>query len=83
MSRNVFRGILNTHNLISLRIGNLNGEFILDGHDDLHGVEGVESEVIGECCGGCYLAGIDFVVVLDDGDDAVGDFRCVDEGLCV
>ncbi len=83
MSRNVFGGILNTHNLIRLRVGNLNGEFVLDGHDDFDGVEGVESEVFGECCGGCYLGRVDFVEVLDYGDDAVGDFRSVDEGLCV
>jgi hypothetical protein len=33
---------------ISILIGNLDGELLLDGHDDLYGVERVEAEVFGE-----------------------------------
>jgi hypothetical protein len=33
---------------ISILIGNLDGKLLLDGHDDLYGVERVESEVFGE-----------------------------------
>lgn len=30
--------------------------------------------------GGEYLSGVDFLKVLDDGDDTVGDFRFIKEG---
>lgn len=36
---------------IRLLVGNLDRELLLDGHDDLDGVERVETEVLGEGCG--------------------------------
>jgi len=37
--------------LIGLGIWNLNGELLLNSHDDLDGVEGVETEIAGERSG--------------------------------
>jgi hypothetical protein len=37
---------------IGVLVGDLDAEFLLDGHDDLDGVEAVETEVIGEVGGG-------------------------------
>jgi len=55
MSSNILGSILNTQNLISLCIRNLNSEFILNGHYNLYGIKGVEAEIIGEFGGWCYL----------------------------
>jgi hypothetical protein len=42
----------NSRNLVRLGVGDLDAKLLLDGHDDLDGVERVEAEVRGEC-GGC------------------------------
>jgi hypothetical protein len=46
--------------LVSFGIWDLDGEFLLDGHDDLDGVERVESEVVGEGRGGRELGSVWF-----------------------
>jgi hypothetical protein len=35
---------------ISVLVGDLDAELLLNGHDDLDGVETVEAEVVGEVC---------------------------------
>jgi hypothetical protein len=42
--------LTNTRNRISLLIRNLDRKLLFDGHDDLYGVEAVETEVFGEGC---------------------------------
>lgn len=79
MGRNVFNGVGNAGNLIGLSVGDLDGELILNGHDDLDGVEGVETKVVGELAGGANLGGFDLVKVFHDGDDTVGDLPGVNE----
>ena len=37
---------------VGVLVGNLDAELLLDGHDDLNGVEAVETEVVGEVGGG-------------------------------
>lgn len=41
--------LLNGRDLVGIGIGNLNCEFLLDGHDYLYCIERVEAEVGGEC----------------------------------
>jgi hypothetical protein len=41
---------------VGLSVGDLNGELLLDGHDDLDGVERVEAEVSRELGGGVELS---------------------------
>lgn len=38
--------------VVGVLVGDLDAEFLLDGHDDLDGVEAVEAEVVGEVGGG-------------------------------
>ena len=45
-------GLLDGVDAIGVLVGDLDAEFLLDGHDDLDGVEAVETEVIGEVGGG-------------------------------
>lgn len=40
---------------VGLLVGNLDAEFLLDGHDDLDGVKAVQAEVVGEVSGGLDL----------------------------
>lgn len=40
---------------VGVLVGDLNAEFLLDGHDDLDGVKRVETEVVGEVSGGLDL----------------------------
>lgn len=40
---------------VGVLVGDLNAEFLLNGHDDLNGVERVKSEVVGEVSGGTDL----------------------------
>lgn len=42
--------LTNTRNRISLLIRNLDRKLLFNGHDDLYGVEAVETEVFGEVC---------------------------------
>lgn len=37
---------------VGVLVGDLNAEFLLNGHDDLNGVEAVEAEVVGKVSGG-------------------------------
>ena len=37
---------------VGVLVGDLDAELLLDGHDDLDGVEAVETEVVGEVGGG-------------------------------
>jgi hypothetical protein len=83
MSRNILSSILNTQDLISLRIRNLNSEFIFNGHDNLHGIEGIKSEVINKFGSGCDLCWVYFVEVFNYGYDTVGYFRGIEEGLWI
>jgi hypothetical protein len=53
-------GVIGTHTRvdgISILVGDLNAELLLDGHDDLDGVEAVQTEVIGEVGSGFDLRG--------------------------
>lgn len=43
---------------VSVLVGDLDAELLLDGHDDLNGVEAVEAEVVGEVGGGFDLLGV-------------------------
>jgi hypothetical protein len=40
---------------VGVLVGDLDAELLLDGHDDLDGIEAVETEVIGEVGGGLDL----------------------------
>lgn len=40
---------------VGILVGDLDAELLLDGHDDLDGVEAVEAEVVGEVGGGLDL----------------------------
>lgn len=40
---------------VGILVGDLDAELLLDGHDDLNGVEAVETEVVGEVSGGLDL----------------------------
>jgi len=40
--------MLNCPDLIRLSVWDLDVELLLDGHDDLHGVERIKSEILGE-----------------------------------
>ena len=64
---------------VSLGVGDLNGELLLDGHDDLDGVERVEAEVRGERRGGGELP---LVLLLEGGSRGrrVGQGRRVRNG---
>ncbi len=81
MSSHIFDGICHTGDPISFGIGNFNGKFILNGHYDLHGIEGVQSQIIGEFGRGGHFSWVDFVEIFDDGDDSFLHFGGVEEGL--
>lgn len=38
-------------NGIGILVGNLNAELLLDGHDNLDGIEAVETKIVGEVSG--------------------------------
>lgn len=40
---------------VGILVGDLDAELLLDGHDDLDGVKGVEAEVVSEVSGGLDL----------------------------
>lgn len=42
-------------NRVGVLVGDLDAEFLLNGHDDFDGIEGVETEVIGEVGDGLDL----------------------------
>lgn len=42
-------------NGIGVLVGDLDAELLLDGHDDLDGIEAVKTEVVGEVSGGLDL----------------------------
>lgn len=81
MRRDVLHRIGHAPDPVGLGVGDLDGELVLDRHDDLHGVEGVEAEVVAEFGGGLDLGGVDLVEVLDGGDDALLDLGGGEEGL--
>ena len=81
MSSHILHSISHTRNPISLRIRNLNGKFIFNGHHNLHGIEGIQSQIIPEFGGGGYFGGVDFVKVFNDVDDSFLDFGGVEECL--
>lgn len=83
MSSNILSSILNTQDLISLSVRNLNSKFIFNGHNNLHGIEGIKSEVIDKFGSGCDLCWVYLVKVFHYGYDTVGDFLCVEEGLWI
>ena len=83
MGRNVLNGVLDAGNLIGLGVGNFNGKLILDGHDDLDGIQRIKAQIVGELGRGSDLGGVNLVKVLHDGDDAVGNLSGVDEGLII
>lgn len=66
--------------LLCLIVGDLEAKFFLKGHDDLDGVQAVQSKVLLEMRIRRHLGGLDLLEVLDDGDDAVGDLALVEEG---
>lgn len=77
---NVLDGGAGGENLVSLSIGDLNAKLLLKGHDELDGVEAVETEVIAEVDSRCYLGGIDLAERLDDVQDALLDLGAVKAG---
>lgn len=83
VGRNVLNGILDAGNLIGLGVGNFNGKLILDGHNDLDGIQRIQTQIVGKLGRGGDLGGVDLVEVLHDGDDAIGNLGGVDEGLIV
>jgi len=78
---NVLHGILDTGNLIGLGVWNFNGKLILDGHNDLDGIQRIKAQIVGKLGPGGDFGGIDLVKVLNDGNDAIGDLGRVDKGL--
>lgn len=50
----VVNGLSDGFDFISLAVWDENGELVLDFHEDFHGVEGVESEVLVEGGSGGY-----------------------------
>ena len=83
MGRNVLNGVLDAGNLIGLGVGNFNGKLILDGHNDLDGIQRIKAQIVSELGRGSDLGGVNLVKVLHDGDDAVGNLSGVDEGLII
>jgi len=81
MGRNVLDSVLNAGNLIGFGVGNFNGKFVLNGHYDLNGIEGVKTKIISEFRRGGNLGRVDLIKVFDDCDDAVCNLAGVDEGL--
>lgn len=56
---------------VSVLVGDLDAELLLDGHDDLDGVEAVETEVVGEVGGGLDVGRVvDFVKAGQQAHDA-------------
>jgi hypothetical protein len=81
MSSHILHCIPHAGNPIGLCIRNFNGKFILNGHHNLHGIKGIQSQVISEFGGGGYFRGVNFVKVFDNGDDSFLDFGRVKECL--
>ena len=81
MRRNVFNRILNAGNLVGFLVRNLNGEFILNGHDNLHNVETIQTQVLAKDGIRRNLGRVDLIKVLDDTYDAVRDFGRIQKGL--
>jgi hypothetical protein len=71
MRSDVFDRFLDGRNLVSLGIGNLNGKFILNGHDNLDNIQRVQTQIISEFDCWVDLVGIDLIEILDDIDDTL------------
>jgi len=81
MRRNILHGIPHAPNPVRLRIRNLHRKFILNGHDDLDGIQGIQTKIFAEFGSGADLGRVDFVKVFDDGEDSFLDFGGGEEGL--
>lgn len=83
MGGNVFNGIRDTGHLVGFLIGNFNGEFVLNSHDNFHDIQTIQSQVVGKLDGGIDLGRINLIKVFDDGNNAIQDFGGVQKGLFV
>lgn len=81
MGGNVLHGVLDASDPVGLGVGDLDRELVLDGHDDLYGVEGIEAEIVAELRRRLDLRGVDLVEVLDHGEDTFLNLRGGEEGL--
>jgi hypothetical protein len=69
LSKDVLNSLVNAVDGVSLLVGDLNAEFLLDGHHNLDGVETVKSEIVREVGGAVDLASIiNLVKVLQEVD---------------
>lgn len=63
---------------VGVLVGDLNAEFLLNGHDDLNGVERVKTEVVGEVSGGTDVGNIvDLVKTLQQAHNSALDLLLV------
>jgi hypothetical protein len=56
--QDVLNSLVDGVDRVGILVGDLNAEFLLDGHDDLDGVKRVEAEVVGEVSGGLDVGDI-------------------------
>lgn len=74
LAEDVLNGLVDGVDGVGVLVGDLNAEFLLNGHDDLNGVEAVEAEVVGEVSGGLDVGSIvDLVETLEQANDAALD----------
>lgn len=78
---NVLDGVRDGLDLLGIVVRNVKDELLLEGHDNLNNIEGVEAEVVHEVGLGGDLGGINLLEVLDDLEDAGEDVLLVEEVL--
>ena len=77
---NVLDRILAGVDLLSVCIRDLNGKFILKGHDDLNRVKAVESQVVEKVRTGGQLGGVNLLEVLQAAQNPVCRVSLIQEG---
>lgn len=78
---NVLDGIGDGLDLLGIVVGDIEDELLLEGHNNLNDIEGVETEVVDEVGLSGDLGGIDLLEVLDDLEDTGEDVLLVEEVL--
>lgn len=78
LGQDVLDGLLDGVDVVGILVGNLDAELLLDGHDDLDGVEAVEAEVVGEVSGALDVGWVvDLIEALQQAEDAALDLLLV------
>lgn len=77
--QDVLNSLVNGVDGVGVLVGDLNAEFLLDGHDDLDGVKRVETEVVGEVSGGLDVGNIvDLIKALQQAHNSALDLILVE-----